>query len=399
MTRSQTAMAAAAEAAAASAVAERLPEEIIDEILSRLPAKSLIRFRCVCKWWRSLISDRGFAKSHLQRLKARDMVSSQRIVKSDPIETIDYEAFDGGGADGRMAAWSHDLGNDDPRSMLVIVGSCDGLVCFEVWGGFFLYNPTTGESRNVPISDLDLIGEGEFFNGFGYDPAVDDYKIVHAYYYDGHLGGVEDPGMWRVAIFSLKSGSWRRMEVQLDIHPRGFHGNNSGLGFEWHKSRRGICWNGALHWCLEYKELNNRGFYDSGPVIVSFNLSEDKFHEELPVPKFTQIPTPTTTISIVGLGIHGANLLMYVGTPTIFMAWIMRENTRGGSWKKLSRSPSRTQEAEIVFELGSSEMILFNPKREWGNVELHYPTRAYGGSAIYIEIFVSPYLGCEPSRI
>ncbi|KAK3444031.1 hypothetical protein EUGRSUZ_A00241 [Eucalyptus grandis] len=328
------------------------------------------------------------------------MVSSQRIVKSGPMETIDYEAFDGSGADGRAAAIrSHDPRNDDP----VVVGSCDGLVCFKVRGGFLLYNPTTGESRNVPISDLDLTGEGKFFHGFGYDPAFDEYKIVHVYY-------VEDPGMWWVAIFSLRSGSWRRMMVQLDIHPGGFNTNYppiySGLGFGWHKSRQGICWNGALHWCLELRELSNIDLYDSKPVIVSFNLSEENFHREIPVPNLDAM----MRISIVGLGIHGANLLMYVGTPHFFMAWIMKENGIGGSWEELYKVSTGgiyiltwqqipivyTRREKIVFELGSSEMILFNPQH--GNVE-GYPIRVNGGSAIYIETLVSPYLGCEPSRI
>jgi hypothetical protein len=38
-----------------------LPDDIIFEVLSRLPVKSLCRFRCVSKGWRSLISDPAFA--------------------------------------------------------------------------------------------------------------------------------------------------------------------------------------------------------------------------------------------------------------------------------------------------------------------------------------------------
>ncbi|XP_045822488.1 F-box/kelch-repeat protein At3g23880-like [Trifolium pratense] len=42
-----------------------LPFDLIIEILSRLPVKQLLQLRCVCKSWKSLISDPKFAKKHL----------------------------------------------------------------------------------------------------------------------------------------------------------------------------------------------------------------------------------------------------------------------------------------------------------------------------------------------
>jgi hypothetical protein len=43
-----------------------LPHELIIQILLRLPVKSLLRFKCVCKLWLTLISDAHFANSHFQ---------------------------------------------------------------------------------------------------------------------------------------------------------------------------------------------------------------------------------------------------------------------------------------------------------------------------------------------
>ncbi|MCI27031.1 F-box/kelch-repeat protein, partial [Trifolium medium] len=48
-----------------------LPFDLIGEILCRLPVKLLLQFQCVCKFWKSLISDPSFAKKHLCKLTPR----------------------------------------------------------------------------------------------------------------------------------------------------------------------------------------------------------------------------------------------------------------------------------------------------------------------------------------
>jgi hypothetical protein len=47
-----------------------LPQELIaSEILLRLPVKSLLRFRCVCKAWRDTVSgNASFSEAHTRRL-------------------------------------------------------------------------------------------------------------------------------------------------------------------------------------------------------------------------------------------------------------------------------------------------------------------------------------------
>ena len=44
-----------------------LPDELITEVLSFLPVRSLMRLKCVCKSWKTLISDSTFVKLHLKR--------------------------------------------------------------------------------------------------------------------------------------------------------------------------------------------------------------------------------------------------------------------------------------------------------------------------------------------
>jgi len=50
-----------------------LPYDVILEILCRLPVKFILRFRCVCKSWNSLISDPIFVKKQLSVSTTRNL--------------------------------------------------------------------------------------------------------------------------------------------------------------------------------------------------------------------------------------------------------------------------------------------------------------------------------------
>jgi hypothetical protein len=56
-----------------------LPSELIVEILLRLLARCLLKFRRVCKLWKTLISDPTFAKKHLLISIADPSMTHQRL--------------------------------------------------------------------------------------------------------------------------------------------------------------------------------------------------------------------------------------------------------------------------------------------------------------------------------
>ncbi|AES80212.1 F-box and associated interaction domain protein [Medicago truncatula] len=49
-----------------------LPDDLITELLSFLPVKSPVRFKCVCKSWKTLISNPNFVKLHLNQSSTRN---------------------------------------------------------------------------------------------------------------------------------------------------------------------------------------------------------------------------------------------------------------------------------------------------------------------------------------
>jgi len=69
-----------------------LPQNLIIQILLRLPVKYLIRFKCVCKLWFSLISNPHFANSHFQLTTQTHRLLCISALSPD-IRSIDFDAF------------------------------------------------------------------------------------------------------------------------------------------------------------------------------------------------------------------------------------------------------------------------------------------------------------------
>ncbi|XP_030547687.2 F-box/kelch-repeat protein At3g06240-like [Rhodamnia argentea] len=359
-----------AETSRSSAVAENVTEDIIIDILLRLPVKSLMRFKCVSKRWRSLISDQHFAKLHLERVISENVAPSQKIIKSNPLQTIDYEALDSDEVNDRAVVKSHDLGGDEPWGL---AGSCHGLVSLAVCDGFLVYDPTTKESRKLPASDL--VAEHELFLGFGYNSATDDYKILHGAFFKANDGSKKCVS----EIFSLRFGSWRWVPCK-DVPKVG------GVG---------IYLNGAVHWIVNHGSGNR-----TEQAIIPFGLATETFEEAIPTPR-------VEGIVFEGLGIYGGCLLIYDVTFRIsFEAWIMNKYGKGESWTRLFSIPTDglpghqfytipiayTRSGKIVFQIDVSEMILFNP--EDGTYK-NYPIEEDDNveSVAYVETLVSPYVG------
>ncbi|GER49773.1 F-box and associated interaction domains-containing protein [Striga asiatica] len=141
-----------------------VPPEIITIILSRLPVKSLLRFRRVSKPWRSLIDCRDFIKLHL-RLSAETNSNRALIVRSNELFCVDLDFFE-----------LLDAGNIrfKPRNALC---SCNGLVLLVSHSDeVALWNPSTRKLNKLPPSPAFSHWPAQY--ALGYDSKHDDYKVV-----------------------------------------------------------------------------------------------------------------------------------------------------------------------------------------------------------------------------
>jgi hypothetical protein len=165
-----------------------LPDELITEVLSFLPVRSLMRLKCVCKSWKTLISDSTFVKLHLKRSarikhlaifskaykhSSKFSVSLLRLIEHASVTIADNPYFQ----------LNH--------GYIYPIGCYNGLFCLlgyfykvdyeEI--SFYLWNPATRTLSNKieflrgPYSfDNVVLSKRKF--AFGYDNSAEIYKIV-----------------------------------------------------------------------------------------------------------------------------------------------------------------------------------------------------------------------------
>ncbi|PHT37698.1 Glycerate dehydrogenase HPR, peroxisomal [Capsicum baccatum] len=154
-----------------------LPAELITEILSRLPVKSLLKFRFVSKSWLALIASPKFIKTHLS-LSANKKEDTHHMLILDPgvdkwnfKECLLRSLYE----DSVIEVFDLNYPFENSGSYISILGSCNGLIFVVHYSECsLLWNPTTKKYKTLP--DFRPI-YGNIY-GFGYDELHDDYKVV-----------------------------------------------------------------------------------------------------------------------------------------------------------------------------------------------------------------------------
>ncbi|KAJ9555023.1 hypothetical protein OSB04_009637 [Centaurea solstitialis] len=191
------------------------PEIVLFHILPRLPSKSLLRSKCVCKQWRSFLTSPLFAKIHLHHVTAVDRHHDLKVlylhVWPCAFRTIDCEA----------RSVSKIRRYPFARCATVTTSTVNGLVCMgmqpcpgkwentDEFSDMIIWNPLTGEYKTLstPIDTKCYSNKALAFELY-YTCSDDDYKI---------LSITTDRNVY---VYSLRSDSWRKLESTLDHEDR-----------------------------------------------------------------------------------------------------------------------------------------------------------------------------------
>ena len=180
-------------------MSDYLPDEVVREILYRLPAKSLIRFRCVSKSWNSLITSSAIIDSHLTQSLSHPSNSSKLIFRyfDNTAKVEHYKFIHNDSSFDQYQYVEFPLTN-----CFRLIGFVNRLFCLIQDEQFILWNPCIRKFITLP-KDYDHVLSR---SGFGFDTRTNDYKVMRiAIPY-----APEEAKQRLVEVYSLKEGSWRR---------------------------------------------------------------------------------------------------------------------------------------------------------------------------------------------
>ncbi|KAM3327560.1 hypothetical protein P3S68_033907 [Capsicum galapagoense] len=322
-----------------------LQEEIIMDILSRLPARSLLRFKCVLKFWMALISEPYFTTKHFNHAKNNQRFEKMLFLNREYSFHCSSLSSD--------QLFENVQGIDRPRSGKLWgwnIHCCyDGLVLVGVRNYpdkdfmLLLWNPSTRESVVLPNPKFSQ--EVTCTWGLGYDSTSDDYKILK-------IDGKE-----RNEVLALKSGSWRK----IDDHPATDNPVLSAMDYLAFRDGALDCVDtpsnmgylafvhGAFHWVDSLLKHS----------MVTFSIS-DEVYGEIPLPEGLDLVFDIMH-SKQGVSVLEGMLCVYSTRihhrEYTFKLWVMNEYGVKESWNQL-------------FTIQSTDLYSITPKYMFADGEV-----------------------------
>ncbi|XP_026396697.1 F-box protein At3g08750-like [Papaver somniferum] len=256
-----------------------LPEDVIFQILIWLPVQSLLRFKFVCTSWYSHIQSSHFKQCHATTTTTNVVDKNSKfgntficqhetLVPTPPFCLLSDEGF----------KELEDLGKqpclkDAIQSGVIDMVDCvHGIICMynRITRDIVLWNPATRQCRLLPKSSNGNPKVRHYhhdFVGLGFDVETKDYKVIQVSSLgpqnENWFGSLDIPR--KVEMYCLSTDSWRLLDSDFRTHcciP--------ALG----ESLNGIYYHLGSDYTAEADKY----------VILSFDLSKDKYQRALHIP-------------------------------------------------------------------------------------------------------------------
>ncbi|MBA0756131.1 hypothetical protein Gogos_021650 [Gossypium gossypioides] len=327
-----------------------IPSPIIYNILSKLPVKSLARFKSLNKLYCSFINDPHFTNAHF---KNHSVVHGDLCLILSCIEhqnlnnTTKIHFFTIKDNEHAMIEYSMPVSFDTYH----ILPSCNGLICFYgLHGSVHVCNPTTKTIVNLPNIDDDL---QKFQScGFGFDGINDTYKVIK--FFDPH----------KIEIFTMVNGSWNKIRYTC----------SPCFGFQHHQPP--VFANGFFYW------------FSISSSIVSFDIGKETF-ETISLPQ-SALNKDKYKLYLVELKGELCMVDMDFEDKKRVDIWIFKSN--GEHWVKLGTIVHRSEPIDTTRPVGikanKKEILLHGFIRGLGHLSC-YNMETGGFRPINIKGFTS----------
>eukprot|EP01018_Ginkgo_biloba_P020164 Gb_12311 [translate_table: standard] len=199
---------------------ERLPEEILELILARLPLKSMLRLRTVCRKWNGLPLNKRFARLHSISEHVTPgfvMCARRSFMRSEDLERSGSNLSHRIG----LTKWLRlpfKIGSklSLPSGLIRLEASAGNLLCFsefKEWRrgpvNYYVCNPVTKCCRNLP----DRVEKGATqLTGMAVDIASGHYKVLIAVYAGNGEQVRNDDSVHNLYadVYDSRTNQWKR---------------------------------------------------------------------------------------------------------------------------------------------------------------------------------------------
>lgn len=282
-----------------------LSEDVILEILLRLPVKTLVRFKCVCKQWYTIIESQSFVNQHFGQRSNQERL----LVRHYNEDLHAYALF----VDDICSEFEEPAHLQMPSMIFELLGPVNGVFCVVGQSrDLALLNPATRQLKPLPELPEVIVEPYLFFLdnvlGFGFDPLTGDYKVVSIWYFwDISANALDCHPI--IFVYNLGSNSWRDLK---DV----------GCFKSSYRACSSLCktyLNGVYYWTMEFSNTNVA-------AVLAFDMSTEKFQE---------IHVPDCLKSKIGhVTIHGNSIVLLsyqLERADLCEVWVMEKE---GSWNR-----------------------------------------------------------------